>query len=287
MQIFNKKVMLRMRLPMNYRTCLSCFTLILLIAVHRESSAADFPYELSPMRDGIIISSGLTMQTSAYFLDKRITALDNSEIDALNRDDVNRFDRSATRQWSTSSQKASSILAYTSILAPSICIGPQVYDSKYNESIILTVMFAEAMLVSSGINRNVKNTVQRKRPYVYNSSISYEDRHDESSDAKKSFYSSHTSFAFCAATFTTKIFSDIYPATFWRYVVSAGTFSLAATVGFLRYKGGMHYPTDILAGAVMGSATGYLVPWMHEGKSSVTIIPILGESYGLAVRVGY
>jgi membrane-associated phospholipid phosphatase len=264
-----------------------CFVCTFMFSLCSELYAADFPYELSPMRDSVIVSSGLVLHTSAYYFDKRMSAVNNSEIDALDRNDVNRFDRSATRQWSTGAQKASDVMVYTSILSPAICILPQVYTLKYNESIILTVMFAESMLVSSGINRNVKSTVQRKRPYLYNTSIPYDDRHDESNYAKQSFYSSHTSFAFCAASFTTKVFSDMYTGSFWRYIVGSGTFAAAAAVGFLRYKGGMHYPTDIIAGAVMGGATGYLIPWMHEKKSSITVVPIISESYGLAVGYNY
>jgi membrane-associated phospholipid phosphatase len=272
---------------MKNRSCLFLFGCLFVFSLCSELRAADFPYELSPMRDGIIISSGIVMHASAYYFDKQMRGANNSEIDALDRNDVNRFDRSATRQWSTGAQKASDVLVYASILTPAICIFPQVNSSMYNESVVLTVMFAESMLLSSGINRNVKSTVQRKRPYLYNDSIPYDDRHDESTFAKQSFYSSHTSFAFCAASFTTKVFSDVYTGSFWRYIVGGGTFAAAAAVGFLRYKGGMHYPTDIIAGAVMGGATGYLIPLMHEKKSSVTVVPIIGESYGLAVGFNY
>jgi membrane-associated phospholipid phosphatase len=45
---------------------------------------------------------------------------------------------------------------------------------------------------------------------------------------------------------------------------------LAATVGTLRVLSGKHFPTDVLTGAVVGSALGWLIPELHRNKGSNT-----------------
>ena len=51
-----------------------------------------------------------------------------------------------------------------------------------------------------------------------------------------------------------------------RVPARAGAALAPATVGFLRVKGGKHFPTDVLTGLVVGAATGYLVPRLHKIK---------------------
>ena len=47
----------------------------------------------------------------------------------------------------------------------------------------------------------------------------------------------------------------------------------------------MHYPTDVIAGAIVGSAIGYLVPTLHrkgrEGRLGLVVTP---TQMGLRLR---
>jgi membrane-associated phospholipid phosphatase len=51
----------------------------------------------------------------------------------------------------------------------------------------------------------------------------------------------------------------------------------------------MHFPTDILAGAIVGSAIGYAVPWMHHvSKENMSITPgVPHADYGFSVQVKF
>ena len=44
----------------------------------------------------------------------------------------------------------------------------------------------------------------------------------------------------------------------------AASLSVATLTGYLRYAAGKHHPSDILAGAVLGSFVGWLMPTLHE-----------------------
>jgi undecaprenyl-diphosphatase len=66
-----------------------------------------------------------------------------------------------------------------------------------------------------------------------------------------SFPSSHAVNIFCAAT----ILSRVFP----KAAVPAYVF--AAAVGYSRVYIGVHYPLDVIGGAVIGTLLGFLVSW--------------------------
>ncbi len=105
----------------------------------------------------------------------------------------------------------------------------------------------------------LKYAVNRDRPYV-----TYPYLHPYQHDKDPSFPSGHTSFAFNTAT------SLLLCHHKWYITVPAYTW--AATVGYSRMYLGMHYPSDVLAGAVVGSATSLLAfkgnQWLQRHKKT-------------------
>lgn len=81
-------------------------------------------------------------------------------------------------------------------------------------------------------------------------------------DPNHSFPSGHTSFAFCAAT----SLAICYP----RWYVIAPSYFWAAAVGYSRLHLGEHYPSDVLAGAIVGAGSSWLAyqcnKWLHQRK---------------------
>ena len=93
----------------------------------------------------------------------------------------------------------------------------------------------------------------------------YDDKTDNQ-DANKSFFSSDVSLAFSLATMASIVYSDYYPDSKLKPLIWAGTMSYASFVAYLRFSCGWHYPTDILAGAIVGSAIGWLVLELHRNS---------------------
>lgn len=116
------------------------------------------------------------------------------------------------------------------------------HDNKLMRNGITTL---SAVAVTGGITVALKYSVNRKRPYV-----TYPDIMKKSKAGSPSFPSGHTSGAFAIAT----SISLAYP----RWYVIAPSCLWAGTVGYSRMDLGVHYPSDVLAGALIGSGCAYL-----------------------------
>lgn len=101
-----------------------------------------------------------------------------------------------------------------------------------------------AIAVSSGVfNHSIKLLVRRARPDL---ELVPSDRHPVKSTSTFSFPSGHTASAFA---FTTGIAPE-FPR------LAAGLHTVAVAMGYSRVHAGMHYPSDVIAGAAAGTAAG-------------------------------
>jgi membrane-associated phospholipid phosphatase len=90
----------------------------------------------------------------------------------------------------------------------------------------------------------LKRIVNRTRPgYTYPDIVAFEN------ERSYSFPSGHTSNAFCTATSLSLHFKK------WYVVIPS--FLWAGTVGYSRMHLGVHYPSDVLAGALLGAGSAY------------------------------
>ena len=104
---------------------------------------------------------------------------------------------------------------------------------------------AGGFVVSSIVTQSMKRIIQRDRPFVTYPFIVKRDV-----GGSYSFPSGHTSAAFCTATSLSLIFPK------WYVIVPS--YLYAATVGYSRMYQGVHYPSDVIAGAVVGAGSAWL-----------------------------
>ncbi len=123
------------------------------------------------------------------------------------------------------------------------------FDNGFKSGIAITATVTTYTLL--------KYIVHRERPYD-----SYPDIIKRSNESTPSFPSGHTSSAFCTAT----TLSLMYPK--WFVIVSA--YSWASMVAYSRMYLGMHYPSDVFAGAILGIGTSLLTfkfyKWVEKKK---------------------
>ena len=131
--------------------------------------------------------------------------------------------------------------------------------AQHDKQTIRDGWFTVGGLAATGILAfGFKYTVNRTRPYV-----TYPDLQPYQHDADPSFPSGHTSFSFYTATNLSLRYRK------WYVVVPS--YVWAAAVGYSRLDLGLHYPSDVLAGAILGTATGWLTHmanhWMARSKA--------------------
>jgi hypothetical protein len=118
------------------------------------------------------------------------------------------------------------------------------------------------VLVGAGLlTQLTKYTVGRERPFL-RTQREHGERVTHGPDDNLSFFSGHTSLTFALAVGAGSIASFRgYQRAPWIWGVGV---PLAALTGYLRIAADRHYFTDVLTGALVGSAVGVLIPWLHH-----------------------
>jgi membrane-associated phospholipid phosphatase len=106
-------------------------------------------------------------------------------------------------------------------------------------------VIAAALIGTTAITFGLKYAVNRPRPFVTYPDVIQKDSHV----GLYSFPSGHTSSAFALATSV----SLCYP----KWYVIAPAYAWALTVGYSRMRLGVHFPTDVLVGALIGTACSF------------------------------
>ena len=106
-------------------------------------------------------------------------------------------------------------------------------------------VMAAASIINEGVTGALKYSINRDRPFV-----TYPDILKKAKAGSPSFPSGHTSSAFATAT----SLSLSYPE--WYVIVPS--FAYAGTVAYSRMHLGVHYPSDVAAGAIIGAGCAYL-----------------------------
>ncbi len=227
------------------------------------------PYRLSARTDGALAAGAAVAGLGAILASGSPEPLTVGEIERLSPEDVNSFDRSATRRWSPAWADASDVAVGVGAAAPLTLFRDAGARGAWPTWIL---MYAETMSAAVILPAYGKGTVERIRPFVYNPAAPLGDK--TTSDARKSFFSRHTSAAFASAVFLSTVYSEYHPASGARPFVWAGSLLAAGLVGIGRYEAGDHFPTGVIAGAAAGAAAGYLVPRLHRtGRAGVSLRP--------------
>jgi membrane-associated phospholipid phosphatase len=107
------------------------------------------------------------------------------------------------------------------------------------------IFVGQTVIASSFVVYALKEIVKRDRPYE-----TYPEVDNVIVEDSYSFPSGHASLAFSTAT----SISMAYP----KWYIIAPAFIWAGTVGYSRMYLGLHYPSDVLFGALIGSGSAFL-----------------------------
>ena len=146
------------------------------------------------------------------------------------------------------------------------------------------LLYMEAMAITGTLYSSATILVDRYRPFAYNPEASMDAR--RRGGVKNSFFAGHAALVGTSTFFAAKVFSDYHPDSKLRYVFWGVAIAATGTTGYLRHRGGWHFPSDVLIGTAVGTLSGILVPHFHKTKifknQNLTVVPFSGQSHGLA-----
>jgi membrane-associated phospholipid phosphatase len=125
-----------------------------------------------------------------------------------------------------------------------------------------SVLIAEAWVASACVTQLTKMLVGRERPFVHALPADEKALTAQPSDNNLSFFSGHSSEAFALAAAAGTI--GTMRGYRWAPLVWTVGGLGAATTGYLRVAADKHWLTDVLAGAVVGGAIGFAVPFFFH-----------------------
>ncbi len=227
-----------------------------------SSCFAECAFKLSPKKDIALGTTGLLLTGSDLLLDVglKVNRQTFDENQVFNKNDINAFDRFFMHNYNFALDRlAGNVLLSGALAAPLSLLAL----SPKNDWATYGVMYAQTLLIANGLKEISKMIVNRYRPMCYfNDGDSYS-YYKNSGDFANSFVSGHSTMAFAGAAFTSYAFCKSFPDSPYKYAVCATSFSFAVATAVARVLSGNHFLSDVLAGAVLGTTVGILVPWLH------------------------
>jgi membrane-associated phospholipid phosphatase len=231
-------------------------------------------YRVHPVVDGVTIGASLALVGTMY-------AFGNGLIDVrcpCNPNEVNSFDRPAIGNHSNAAALASDFTVGAAL------VGPVVADwfALKSELVFLqdVIVYAEALSVSGAINVVFKQAVGRPFPRTYAGQADL----IGTPNGYHSFYSGHTTLTFTALSVASMTIGERYGQWVWPWVA---TVIIGGSVAAERVAAGWHFPTDVIVGALVGTAVGVAIPVLHF--RSLGIWPtssLLEDGQGATVGLG-
>jgi membrane-associated phospholipid phosphatase len=230
-----------------------------LIALAPRPAQADFfeepapgvsVYRVSPWIDGAVILGSNAVTVGLY-------AFGGGLIDQscpCDPSSVNGFDRPTIGNHSDVAYGLATATVWLAVLVP---VALDAWDLQRLRPLLEdATVLAEALSISGALDTVAKFTVQRPYPRTY----AGDPKLVHESSGYLSFYSGHTTIAFTSLSVASMTIGRRYHQWFLPWIVTAVVGSSVAAELVLS---GWHFPTDTIAGALVGTAVGIAVPVVH------------------------
>ena len=248
--------------PVLPRRALARFALCLLLAALPSRAQVQEPaHAFSRAVDGGLLIGALAVDVAGLALYHEMEAWSSPNASPLPWDEPFRG------TWSRSADAWSDGLLWTGLAVPALWVAEWGSGRVSGEEIRADFgILGETLLLNYGINLAVRGAQWWSRPMTFASGAPKGER--SRAQAHGSFYSGHASSAFAVATAATVVNGSRERPLVPKIPFAVGCYGLATAVSALRVASGKHWPTDVVAGAAVGSAIGWVVPFLHRTDRS-------------------
>jgi len=255
-----------------------CFLIIFCGILNQ--SVAQSPYEVNWKKDGGLVAlAGVTTGLSLHFKSK-LNPLTLTDLELVNANQINNFDRLATNFYSPTAGDISDIFWATSHTFPFLFLVNKESRKDFGK---IAALYGEVAFITTSLTVLIKSTTKRSRPFVFNPDVSSDKK--TTKNARTSFLSGHTSITAANSFFAAKVFSDYFPDSKWKPAVWTAAAIIPGITGYLRVRAGKHFPTDTIAGYALGAAVGVLIPHLHKNK--LKKVSFYGSPSGMLVQIKF
>jgi membrane-associated phospholipid phosphatase len=238
-------------------------------------------YRLSWAGDATLLGAGLGTAIVSQFL---LQNASTSSLGPIDIEKVNGFDRLAVFGYSHPLDVTSDIFEYTTAAVPAMLA----FLLRFDQSASIGVVYLETLSFAFAAKNLLKYLVPRYRPYLYSDLPA--GTGPAKSEYGDSFPSGHATIAFTAAAFSVYTFHLYFPSSSFLLPLALTSYGLATLTATFRVVSGMHFLTDVLAGALLGTTLGFLVPLVHRAgpqKSNENRISLLASPDAIMLRFSW
>jgi membrane-associated phospholipid phosphatase len=252
-------------------------SLALLLVATPAAADDPGPLEADPLVDGLVIG-GAALAGLGLFLLPVNTGPDS----ASGWDDDNfifgAFDNRVRTNFAPRARILSDGALLAGLAVPAAFAIGTTWDAAAGDR---ALVFAESIAVPLLLTSAAKTLIGRARPYTFNPDAEAKRRvKQRGRDAYRSFFSGHAATTFAAlaaggALYAGRTTDESSRALAW----GAGAAIASATANW-RVRAGEHFYTDVIVGALVGSAAGTIIPAIHTGGLYVPSAKELGALAG-------
>ncbi len=257
---------MKIKKQIKFSSVLMLVTLIMTQSSNAQSSDTNSVYRINRLTNSLIVAGSFALN---YAGNQRIIGKSDvtlEELENLNRNNVPSFDRSALSLDPADRiefQELSDVFLVSFLAAPvTLFIDKRIRKDWIDVTLLF---FKTSIWTNLTYSWGPPQYIDRLRPITYYSDVPEKER--TTSVNKSSFFSGHTSAGTSGVFFLAKVLNDYHPE--WegrKWYLFGGATVLSGAMGYSRYRGLKHFPSDILVGFMMGAAGGILIPEMHRIK---------------------
>lgn len=177
---------------------------------------------------------------------------------ACDPDELNPIDRPVAGRWSPEWSTTSDYLLLGLGAAP---IAVLWIDEGFVSMLNDVVVIYQSTLIAAALSGISSMSAGRGRPYVYGTEAPVGAR--ISPEGGLAFFSGHSAMAFALSTSTFWTLQRTHPTDALPWVALGVGTAGASSVALARVLAGRHFPTDVIAGTVVGTGIGTLIPMLH------------------------